>query len=147
MGLTRAARRSRTACAAIGVVLVFGLAACGESKEEKAEKSICSARSEINSKINSLQTLTPSSSAINEAKEDVSAIGNNVTKIVEASKELSPEAKANVQREVSAFQKQLAESVANIVKGGSASAAAEQLRTSLSAIATAYKQDLAQIKC
>jgi hypothetical protein len=147
MRITRAASRSRAACGAVGLVLVFGLAACGESKEEKAEKSICSARSDINSKVNQLQSLTPSTAAITEAKDAVTAIANDLTKIVESSKELSPEAKANVQREVTAFKQQLAEGIANIAKGGSSTSVAEQLKASLNAIATAYKQDLAQIKC
>jgi hypothetical protein len=147
MRITRAASRSRTACGAVSLVLVFGLAACGESKEEKAEKSICSARSDINGKVNQLQSLTPSTAAITEARDDVTAIANDLTKIVESSKELSPEAKANVQREVTAFKTQLAEGIANIAKGGSATSVAEQLHAALNAIATAYKQDLAQIKC
>jgi Tfp pilus assembly protein PilP len=134
-------------CVAATSIAVLAFAGCGESKEEKAEKTICSSRSSINTEIEHLRSIKLSTEAPSEVKNAATAIAEDTKKIVEASKELSPEAQANVQKAVEAFNKQLAEAVGKLISGGALGASSSQLTSSLEAVATAYKQDLASIKC
>ena len=53
------AGRARTWVLLALVPAAFGLFGCGESKEQKAEKTVCAARSEIKEKVSSLQSVTP----------------------------------------------------------------------------------------
>src|SRR5438105_8685937 len=68
----------------------IALGGCGESKQDKAKKSVCSAKADINTQIQHLQATKPSSNALTEVKNDLTAIGNDLTKIKDAQPDLSP---------------------------------------------------------
>src|SRR3954452_18910901 len=63
------------------IPLTFGLSACGESKEEKAEKTVCSARSDIHTRVNSLKSLTPTTASVSQIKTGVTGIVEDLQKI------------------------------------------------------------------
>ena len=44
----------------ITLVAALGLGACGESKQDKAKTSVCSAQSDIRKEVDKLKGLTPS---------------------------------------------------------------------------------------
>ena len=60
-------------------VVVLGLAACGESSEEKATKQACAATSEIKAQVKKLGTLPISSSFVTEVKTSAEAIDKNAS--------------------------------------------------------------------
>ena len=73
------------------VALLFGalgLAACGESSQEKATGQVCSATSEINAQIKKLESLPISSNFPAEAKASVEAIDKSIKQINEAAPNL-----------------------------------------------------------
>ncbi len=135
-------------------VSVLGLAACGESAEEKANKQVCSARSGINEQITKLQELTISTNTLTEAKDGFEAISKDLTKIKEAQPDLSPARKEQIASATQTFEAQLASiatGLATSLSSGSLTSAlanAEpRLKAALSQLATDYKNALAPISC
>src|SRR5262245_66129916 len=98
---TRLLRRSP----ALAMVLAgtLALAACGESKQEKAIAQVCSARGEIKKQITKLEGLTISSNTVNEAKPSFEAIGTQLTKIRDAQPDLEPKRKEQIEPATKTF--------------------------------------------
>lgn len=135
-------------------VSVLGLAACGESAEEKASKQVCSARNDISEQITKLQALTISTNTLTEAKAGFETIGKDLTKIKEAQPSLAPARKEQISAATQTFEAQLgtlATGLATSLASGnltSALANAEpKLKAALTQLATDYKQALAPISC
>lgn len=122
-------------------------AACGESAEEKAKAQVCDARADISKQITKLSSLTISTSAIDEAKTGVEAIGKDLTKIKDAQPDLQPARKEQVEAATQTFGKQLSSTVSGITSGLSLSNAEKQLKSALNQLADSYKQTLAPISC
>ena len=100
-GDTRAARRTLSVLGALFVSV--SLVACGESSQEKANKDVCSARTELSKQITKLQGLTPSSSAVDEAKSGPKVIGDELRKIKDAQHDLAPARKEQVEPATKTF--------------------------------------------
>ncbi|HMD55844.1 MAG TPA: hypothetical protein VKG82_00050 [Solirubrobacteraceae bacterium] len=141
-------RASRGAALLGASLLLLALGGCGESKEEKAEKTVCAARTEIKSELEHLSTLTPSTSSLNELKEGATKIEASLKKMTEAEKELSPARKEEVKHATEEFQKSIEEAISGVTKGtSSASQALAAVTTALDTVKAAYTQALAPIKC
>jgi uncharacterized phage infection (PIP) family protein YhgE len=125
----------------------LAFAACGESAEEKATAQVCDARADISKQIATLTSLTISTSAIDEAKAGVEAIGKDLTKIKDAQSDLAPSRKEQVETATQTFQKQLSSTLSGITSGLSLSNAEKQLKSALSQLGESYKQTLAPISC
>jgi hypothetical protein len=144
----------RTVPVFAGLLISVSLAACGESKQEKAQKDVCNARAEISKQIAKLQALTLSASAVEEAKSGVKVIGDELKKIKNAQGDLAPARREQVEPATKAFEvelKSIAANVgANIPSGGVESAlkaVGPRLKASVSALAGSYKRALAPINC
>ncbi len=146
----RPPRRRPRALLAVGTLLLasgLGLAACGESKEEKAHKTVCSARADINTQVEHIRSLTPSVNALTELKNDATAIANDLKKIGEAQKDLSPARKAEVQKATSQFEQEAGAALKALTEGSSPSQLRAALTSAFERLETAYKRALAPIKC
>jgi hypothetical protein len=144
----------RTVWVFAALLISVSLAACGESSQEKAQKDVCNARAEISKQIAKLQALTPSASAIEEAKSGVEVIGDELKKIKDAQGDLAPARKEQVEPATKVFEAELksiaANVAANIPSGGVESAlkaVGPRLKSSLSALAGSYRRALAPINC
>ena len=138
----------------LGALLIsMTLVACGESAQDKAKREVCGARTEISKQITKLQALTPSSSAVNEAKSSLEVISKELKKIKDAQHDLAPARREQVEPATKTFESELkaiASSVAASLSGGLESAlknAGAQLKSALSKLANSYKQSLAPISC
>jgi hypothetical protein len=139
-----------------GAVLlgVGTLAACGESKQEKAKAEVCGARSEISKQIAKLQALTLSSTALNEAKASVEVIGKELKKIKGAQSNLEPARKEPVEAAVKTFESEFTAVVTQVgtsltssnLKSG-AEAAKPQLKAALTKLGNSFTQALGPINC
>jgi len=156
MRRTRAGRTSRNAAAA-GVALLLSaiaLAGCGESSQEKARSEVCSARSAISAEVNKLQSLTLSSSTVDEVKSGLEKIGDELTKIKDAQSDLAPERKEQVEKATSEFGDEvatLAVQVAADLAGGTGEAALDaakpKLKSAVETLASDYRKSLGPISC
>ena len=71
------------------VAAVLVLAACGESKEDKAMKSVCNARADISKQIDHLKSLTPTTATIEGVQSSLTSIGKDLSTIKDAQGDLT----------------------------------------------------------
>ncbi len=141
------AGRARTWVLLALVPAAFGLFGCGESKEQKAEKTVCAARSEIKEKVSSLQSVTPTTASISEIKTDVNGIVEDLGKIRDALPDLSGPRREEITKATETFAKDASEAVGSLKTTGSISSVETELRSALTGLQKAYETALAPIKC
>jgi Tfp pilus assembly protein PilP len=129
------------------VTLTIPLTGCGESKQEQAKKSVCSARSDIKSRIATLQTLTPSIATLPQVKTEVTAIADDLKQIQGAQGDLEPARKQQVEQATQTFAQQLKAVLSNLTTNFSISGAGTQLENALKQLASSYTQALQPIEC
>jgi hypothetical protein len=145
-----AAARSARVLAMLGAILLTTallLAGCGESKEQKAEKKVCAARTAIAKEVEHLRSLTPSSAALTEVRDGVTKIGGELKQIANAAKDLAPSRKQELVNATEEFAKKFGESLASVAKGSPATQAQAAVQAALTGLKTAYEQALAPVKC
>jgi predicted flap endonuclease-1-like 5' DNA nuclease len=142
-----AARKLITSVPLLLVALTIALTGCGESKQEQAKKSVCSARSDIKSRIAALQTLTPSIATLPQVKTEVSAIADDLKKIKGAQGDLEPARKQQVEQATQTFKQQVEAVLSNLTANLSISGAGAQLESALKQLASSYTQALQPIEC
>jgi hypothetical protein len=136
------------------VLSALGLVACGESSGEKATAQVCSARSEISTQVQTLESLTLSSSAASEAKTSVEAISRSLDKIKEEAPKLPSARKEEVevaQKAAEVALTSMTASALSAVTSGGVEAALKsvepQLKTTAAALTAAYKHAFDELKC
>ena len=132
-------------CLAAALLLVF--AGCGESKEDKAKKQVCSARSDLQKQVNELSSLTISTATVDGVKSNVDAITNDLKQIKDAQSNLSADRKAQVQQATQEFESQVKSIGQSLGSGTSLSGAASQLQSAAKQLASSYKQTLGKVDC
>jgi hypothetical protein len=154
--LTTVAHTVRGKLLAGGALLLsaVALAACGESKQEKAKAEVCAARGEINKQVTKLQGLTLSTNVANEVKGSLEVIGKELEKIKNAQPDLEPARKEQVEAATKTFEQQLTTVASGVVSSLSTtsiesalSSAGPKLKSALNTLATDYKQALGPISC
>jgi hypothetical protein len=133
---------------------VVALAACGESKEEKAKAEVCAARSEISKQVTKLENLTPTTNVVNEVKGGLEVIAKELEKIKNAQPNLEPARKEQVETATNAFATQLTTIAQGIVTSLSGTnlesaiaSAGPKLKSAGEKLAADYKQALGPISC
>jgi Tfp pilus assembly protein PilP len=129
------------------LALAIALTGCGESKQEQALKSVCSARSDIKTRIATLQSLTPSVATLPQIKDEASAIAGDLKKIQSAQGDLEPARKQQVQQATHTFEQQLKSVVSTLTSSLSLSGAASQLEAALRQLVNSYASALGPIQC
>ena len=132
----------------------LGVAACGESSQEKASKQVCSAVKEIDTQIKKLESLPISSSFPTEAKASVEAVDKSITQIKEAEPNLETARQEELNAADKAFETEIAEitkSVASATKSSNLEAALKsaepQIKASLNKLSADYKKAFEALKC
>jgi hypothetical protein len=143
---------SRLAGIAALLVTTLGLAACGESSEEKATKQVCTATSEISKQIQKLQTLPISSSFPTEVKTSAEAIDKSIGEIESAAPSLETARKEEFNAATNTFKLELASLIATTASSATSDEAAlksaePKIKTSLSTLANDYKKAFQALKC
>jgi len=143
--------RRSVGVAALSVV-VLGLAACGESSEEKAKKQVCAATSEISKQIQKLESLPISSSFVTEVKTSGEAIDKSIGEIKSAAPNLATANREEFEAATKTFQTELTSLIVTTVKSSTSGEAAlksaePKIKASLSTLATGYKKAFEALKC
>jgi hypothetical protein len=129
------------------LALALALAACGQSKEEKATSQVCDARADISKQVDTLQNLTVSTATTSQIKTSLTAIKDDLGKIKDAQGDLNDQRKSQVQQANDAFATQIKSIGSDLVSTLSLSQAKGQLKTGLEQLAATYKQTFAKIDC
>jgi hypothetical protein len=139
---------TRLLLSALAVVATAGLVAgCGESKQDKAKKAVCSARSEIEKSVNNLRSLTITTASVDQVKGDISNIQTNLKKMVDNQKDLASDRKQQVQSATQQFAQQLKSIASGLTSNLSLSNAANQVKSAGATLQNAYTSALAPINC
>jgi chromosome segregation ATPase len=127
--------------------MAAALAACGESSQEKAQKQVCSARSDIQKQVNELQSLTPTTATTTGVKDNLNAIKTDLQKIKDAQSELSSDRQQQVQSANDEFVSQFQSIAGDLGTNLSVSGAQAKLQTALDQLAAAYRSTFAKVDC
>ncbi len=147
---------TRPAVVVVASLLVpMGLAACGESSEEKATATVCASTKAIRAQLSKLSSLSISSKAPEEIKDAAAVMKKEATKIKESTANLPAASKAPVetaQKELQVELAALAKTVASTSKSsGSIEAvlkeSAPEAKAAVAGLATSYKQAYESLKC
>jgi len=144
-----------TALLSMALLVPIGLAACGESSEEKATAQVCSSTKAIQAQISKLSSLTISSKAPEEIKDAASVMEKEAAKIKESTANLPSASKAPVESAQKALQAELVALATGVVSaaksGGSAEAVLKQaepeIKAAVTGLGTGYKQAYESLKC
>src|SRR3954447_23264627 len=129
------------------LVAALGVAACGESKQDKAQKKVCSARADISKQVNELKSLTPATATIDGVRQNVNAIQDDLKSITSAQGTLNDQRKSEVKAATDQFTAKLQTIVQQALKSLSLSDARTQLQAAVSDLASAYSSSLGKIDC
>lgn len=129
--------------AVVAAVVLLG----GESKEEQALSTVCAARADINSRIDSLLETDIDDFKLEDFKEDVSKIMDDLKAIRESQPELSQDRGAQISQANSQFGAALSSITGELLKSSSLSDAANTLQGASADLATAYKAALQPVDC
>jgi valyl-tRNA synthetase len=139
--------RRSIALASLAVVAALAVGACGESKEDKAHKAVCSARADIGKQVNQLESLTISTATADDVQQSVKAINSDLSKIKDAQGDLSDDRRQQVQDATKSFTSQLQSIAGSVGRSTSLSEAKAQLTGALQQLGDAYKQSFAKVDC
>ena len=123
------------------------VAACGESKQDKAKSQVCDARDDIAKQVDTLKGLTVSTATTDQVRTSLTAISDAVKKIANAQGDLSGERKAQVQQANETFTSQVKDIATSLGTSTSLSDAASKLSAALDQLASSYQQTFAKISC
>ncbi len=146
---------SRPAVLAAILLLPIGLAACGESSEEKATAHVCSSTKEIQAQLAKLSSLSISKQAPEEIKTAAEVMKKEAAVINESVSDLPASSKSQVetaQKALSAELATLAKTAASTAKaGGNVEAVLKEsepaAKAAVAGLAASYKQAYESLKC
>jgi hypothetical protein len=136
--------------AALILVLVLGLAACGgggDSKEEKAQKQVCAARDDLGKQVETLKGITLSTGTTEKITNSLKAMGDDLNKIKDAQGDLGDQRKQEVDEANKAFESSVKGIASSLGSSTSLSEAKQQLASALRGLATSYQQTFAKLSC
>jgi hypothetical protein len=131
----------------LALAAALAVAACGESKADKAKSQVCDARSDISKQVNELKGLTPATVTSDGVKTALTSIQNDLKKITDAQGDLNAERKQQVQDATSQFTSALSSISGQVGQSLSAADAKTQLQTATQQLADAYQTSLAKVDC
>ena len=132
---------------AVLVAAAVLLAGCGQSKEDKALSQVCDSRASIESQVNTLKGLTPSTATTDQITKSLATIRDDLSKIGDARGDLAESKKNEVSSANQEFSAQVRTVLGDLGTSLSAGSAKDQLSSALDQLATTYQQTFAKIDC
>jgi hypothetical protein len=140
----------RPAAVLIVVLVSLVLGGCGgggSSKQDKAKDQVCSARDDIGRQVDELEGLTLSTATLDKVQTSLMAIDDDLKKIQDASGDLSPGRKSEVQQANRQFVAKIDAIASSLLKSTSLSEAQSHATVALQQLADAYQQTFAKFDC
>ena len=133
--------------AVAALTLALTLAACGESKEDKAQTAVCSARADIKAQVDELKGMTVTTATLDDVRANLRAIGDGLEEIAAAQRDLTGERKEAAQKAGQTFRSEVTEVSGELVKSISLSDGKEQIQAALQGLASSYQAAFAPLDC
>ena len=130
-------------------VLTFALAlaACGESKEDKAQKAVCSARADIKTQVDELKGMSVTTATLDGARANLKAIGDSLAKIASAQGDLTGERKEAAQKASQTFKSEVTGVTRELGRSVSLSDGKQQIQSALQGLSSSYQAAFAPLDC
>jgi hypothetical protein len=138
----------RTARSAFAVVmLALALGACGESSEDKAQATVCDARADIGTQVDTLSSLTAATVTKDAVTQSLDAIKKDLNDISGAQEDLSSDRRSEVEAANKAFKSSVDGITSELLTSVSASDAKAALVTALQQLKTSYQTAFEPLDC
>jgi hypothetical protein len=142
----------RPAAVLLVVLVAFALGACGgsgsgSSKQDKAKQQVCSARDDMAKQVDTLKGLTLSTATLDTVQTSLKAIDDDLTKIKDATGDLSGDTKSQLQKANQEFVTKVNSIASSLLKTSSLNQAQSQATAALQQLADAYQQTFAKFSC
>jgi outer membrane protein TolC len=131
----------------VAAVAAALLCACGQSKQDKAQSQVCSARADIKKQVDVLSNMTASTFTLDGVKSSLQSISGDVKQIASAQGDLSGNRRDQVKQANATFKGAVQDVRGSLLQSLSLSGAKQQLKTAASHLQASYKQALAPIDC
>jgi uncharacterized protein YhaN len=128
-------------------MLVFALGACGESDEEKAQKTVCNARDDIAQQVDELKAVTPATVTGDDVRQNLDQIETDLKNIEAAQGDLSSDRRSEAEAATKEFSSSVQETASQLGSSLSASNAKEQVVSALNQLAASYQKAFAPLNC
>lgn len=147
------AKSNKTVAIVLGSILVvvaLGLIAyfaTRQSPEEKALAAVCTARADIQQRVENLSSMTVSNFTLNGFKADVNGIANDLKTIKNNQAELKPDRRAQIQQANSQFGSAVTSTLKSLGTSLSLENAEAKLKTAGQQLVDTYKTTLQPVDC
>jgi hypothetical protein len=129
------------------VMLALALGACGESDEEKAQNTVCNAKTDIGEEVDELKSVTPATFTADDVKQNLDAIQVDLKNISAAQGELSSDRRSEAEAATKEFSSSVQGIASELGSSLSASDAKAQLVTALQQLQASYQKAFAPLNC
>ncbi len=147
------AKSNRTVLVVLGsilLVVVVGLVVyfvTRTSEEDKALQAVCSSRSDIQKRVDSLASISPATFTLDQFKSDISGIQNDLKTIKDNEQKLNPDRKAEIQQANEAFKNSVTSTLSSLGTSISVTNAKDKLADAGKQLVESYKTTLAPVDC
>jgi hypothetical protein len=129
------------------VMLALALGACGESDEEKAQNTVCDAKTDIGEQVDELKSVTPATVTADDVTQNLDAIQVDLKNITAAQSDLSSDRRSEAEAATQAFSSSVQGIASELGSSLSASDAKAQLVTALQQLQASYQKAFAPLNC
>ena len=137
----------RVECSVAVVVLALALGACGESDEEKAQNTVCSAKDDIGQQVDELKAVTPATVTGDDVTQNLDQIKTDLKNIEAAQGDLSSDRRSEAEAANKEFTSSVQGIASELGSSLSASDAKAQLATALDQLAASYQKAFEPVNC
>lgn len=147
------AKSNKTVAIVLGSVLlvvVLGLVVffvTRTSEEEKALQAVCTAREDIQTRVENLASTTVTNFTVDGFKEDVNGIANDLKTIKNNEAKLKPDRKQQIQQANEQFGSEVSSTLRSLGTSLSIDNAQEKLKSAGQELVQTYKQTLEPVDC
>jgi hypothetical protein len=128
-------------------MLALGLGACGESDEEKAQKTVCDAKADIGEQVDELKAVTPATITGDDVTQNLDAIKTDLKNIEAAQGDLSSDRRSEAEAANKAFTSSVRGIASQLGSSLSASDAKAGVVAALDQLAASYQKAFAPLNC
>ena len=129
------------------IALALTLAACGESKEDKAQTTVCSARADIKTQVDELKGMTVTTATLDGVRANLKAIADSLSKIATAQRDLTGERKQEAQKATQTFKSEVTSVTRELVTSVSLADGKQQIQAALDGLASSYQSAFSPLDC
>ena len=129
------------------LIFALSLAACGESKEDKAQKTVCSARADIKAQVDELKGISVTTATLDGVRANLREIGDGLRKIAGAQGDLTGDRRQAVEKASQTFKSEVAGVTRELATSVSLSDGKQQIQAALEGLASSYQAAFAPLDC